>query len=87
MYLRAVTFLPALFVYSTGENVMLPAASLVAVAITTLSLSFNSKLNSLAFNSRPSKRLVKLKSTEIGTLFTRFSVGLLGFSTVLEVGL
>ena len=66
---------------------MFPLASFVTVVTTTPSLSLRTKLNSLALSSRPSKRLVKLNSTDTGTLFTRFSVGFSGFSTFLVVGL
>ena len=65
---------------------MFPLASFVTVVITTPSLSLSTKLNSLALSTRPSKRFVKLNSTETGMFTTRFSVGLFGFFTVLLVG-
>ena len=49
--------------------------------------NINTKLNSPAFNSRPSSFLVKLNSTSIGTELTRFSVGFSGFSTFFVDGL
>ena len=75
------------FLNSSLENLTLPDASLLTVSTTLPVESFSTKLNSLALSSRPSRRLVKLNSTCTGTLFTRFSVGLFGFSTVLLTGL
>ena len=72
---------------SSAENLTFPSASFLTVSTTLPAASLSVKLNSLALSSRPSNFLVKLNSTGTGTLFTRFSVGLFGFSTFLVVGL
>ena len=65
---------------------MFPDASFLTVSITFPSLSLSTKLNSPSFSSRPSSFLVKLNSTLVGMLTTRFSVGFSGFSTDFLVG-
>ena len=72
---------------SSAENLMFPDASFLTVSITFPSLSLSTKLNSPSFSWRPSSFLVKLNSTGIGTLFTRFWVGFSGVSTDLLTGL
>ena len=72
---------------SSAENLTFPSASFLTVSTTLPVESLSAKLNSCSLSSRPSNFLVKLNSTCTGTLFTRFSVGLFGFSTFLVVGL
>ena len=75
------------FLNLSAENLTFPAASLLTVSTTSPAEFLSTKLNSLALSTRPSNLLVKLNSTVIGTLLTRFWVGFSGVSTDLLTGL
>ena len=80
-------YVPAWFLLNSNAlNLTFPSLSFFTVSISVPSASFNTKLNSFSFNSRPCNFLLKLNSTSTGMFTTRFCVGFSGVLTVLDVG-